>query len=329
MPVINNISGIWNLGYDLGMGNYPIVMKDFTKDYSLSISNNTMLSASTESLIKRIGELSGKFTMTGPVLLGPVESQDSINFAYDLEMFYPACPRYYSSILAWDLWSRAYYPTMLESYFPVAMLESCSLDITDIANSTITWITDPLSEEYIPTAPGYIYLADGAYAMDVVPPMRSAAYYDFVALIDNYAINLKSFNFNYKIEYESFMPIGGSNIFTGLRFYMEEYMHTPVRFLKTQSATATIKLIAMSSAPSPWGIVVPWNAPEFGTSTQYHDTAMHESPYVDIVFMVSGRTALWDITPNYPIGTYIDNVSVHYQPGISDISANLNFVLTL
>jgi len=223
MPVINNISGIWNLGYDLGMGDYPIVMKDFTKNYSLSINNNPMISASTESLVKRVGELSGEFTMTGPVLLGPLEDWESLTMAPypDLEMFFPACPRYYSSILAWDLWSRAYYPESLESYFPAAMLKSCTLDIADIANSTITWFTDPLIEGYTPTAPGYIYLAEGAYAMGVVPPMRSAAYYDFVALIDNYAINLKSFKFDYKIEYDSFMPIGGSDVFAGLHFYTE------------------------------------------------------------------------------------------------------------
>jgi hypothetical protein len=304
-------------------------METFNKDYSLSISNNAMISASAESLVKRISELSGKFTMTEPVLLGPVEDIWPVSAPYDLEMWYPACPRYYSSVLAYDLWSRAYYPGTIESYFPAAMLESCALDITDIAKSTINWITDPLLEGVIPTAPGYIYLADGSYAFGPVPPMRAGAYYDFVAYIDNYAINLKSFNFNYKIEYDSFMPIGGSDVFIGLRSYTEEYMHTPVRFLKSQSATATITFVALSSAVTPWGIVAPWNAPTFSTSTQYHDSAMHESPYIDVVFMTSNRTALWDVVPNYPIGTYVNNVKINYNPGISDITASLDFVLTL
>ncbi len=311
------------------MNNYPIVMNTFEKNFSLSINNHSMISASADSLIRRISELSGDFTMTGPVLLGPVEDISPVPFAYDLEMFYPACPRYYSSVLAWDLWSRVYFPETIEAYFPAAMLKSCSLDITDIANSTINWITDPLLEGTIPTAPGYIYLDDGAYAYGLVPPMRAGAYYDFVAYIDNYAINLKSFNFKYDIDYESFMPIGGSDLFAGLQIYTEEYMHTPVRFLKTQKATATMTFVALSSAVTPWGIVAPWNAPTFSTSTQYHDTAMHESPYIDVVFMVSNRTALWDVAPNYPIGTYINNVKIEYNPGISTISANLDFVLTL
>ena len=62
-------------------------------------------------------ELSGDFTMTGPVLLGPVEDISPVPFAYDLEMFYPACPRYYSSVLAWDLWSRVYFPETIEHIF--------------------------------------------------------------------------------------------------------------------------------------------------------------------------------------------------------------------
>ena len=115
----------------------------------------------------------------------------------------------------------------------------------------------------------------------------------------------------------------------GLDYYSEEYTHTPIRFYRSHKANANMQFVALLTTITPWGAAVPWEAPVFSPSSQYHDLAMHESPNIDVTFMVSGRTAIWDLVPRLPIGIYINNVKTSYRPGISDVSVDLDFIIPI
>lgn len=330
MPVSNAFSGIWSFGIDYGLGNLPFVVQNADQGYDLSISPVDLMSGAGPTLTRDYDTFDAKFSIDGPVLFEVVEDTATPP-PWNLELLNPASARYYSMLVMWSHWASVYTPS---SYFSSSIMDSFSFNVSNNSSCSASWFSDPPVQSY---GPGHFSIINDLNAVGLppiyMPAVRSASWYDFITLVGGYALNAKSFQLDMNFDYEMFKPLGGTDAFMlGSAIDAGTYdhlMHTPVRFLQSYKASASITLIAMLNNVAPWGGALPWEAPILGTSVQKHDLGIYESEVLDLAFLVDGFSAIMDFFPWYPMGINVNSVSTKYQPGLSEITMNIDYIAPL
>ena len=308
MPIFNNATGIYKIGYDTGLGT-GVICQDFTHDYDLSISNiQELMCGGGGSIVKKIDNVISSTVVTGPMLFAEssylgerlaafvdylgLNSLDDIGF-YDTY--------WYAVRLMGKHWLNIGGSSLLSGI----MVESVNISIDDNGLTTkIQYFTDPVDAG--DTSIGRIIKA--TTPDPGITALRESRWYDFYtkmsysptpSVTDVISFPIKNCVIDIGFEYETVNPIGGLAKFLSKdtsSLTNQYWMHTPFRTLKNVMINCTITGLMRNDITNDWGkskilgiTSSDLRKDYFHVSTQKEDVGYFE-PYDFDIFTINGSS---------------------------------------